>query len=750
MDANDSIYLGLWTNWSRGYVLGSTWTLSRKHGNYVIALTAFFIAFVATRFWRISCFVFHQCLSNPARAETMHRQRQIILCNSSSPEAGLLSLSTLLWVSRRLGPRRLHGLVLLILFVIVSISCFVVAGSASSRISTDVGSEVLLRADDCGQFVGRPTSGWSNKWNLNVAEKISTAIQYAEQCYASDRTSKMVRCAGFIVPKLPTAVMNYHAGCPFQDSLCRSNSSNILLDTGYLDSREHFGLNTPDSQRFQQREVLHCAPLKTEGYESTVSTGNQRFVAYDYGGVLVGTRDNLTEHNFTYRVEDLDFQYRKGGTGRPVVDFRVASEYSYTVQNKPAQSKNGGRMVPGHRALDQGPDKYLAGPHQPVQVRDGGVPHGLREAVAMVQPVAAERPGLRAAGQLLRLLCRGGAPVRHHRGGAGPRSAVDPGPPGSAAIWANMILSSNPQQLNDFIIYARSGALASKGLVFSAVALGLPDDQWKRDVVKWWSMIMATWQMAYINAVRGPNMPEFEELRTYPVNDTEKTFCENQKILSTAHTSFSMFGLCFTLATGALIIMISYILDPLFECLHTRYRHKSYQHLEWRSNATLQIHRLGEEQVGFSTWENCTALVPTTTGGADDAVMSRLDITDPTHPRLRRPASKTAGLPLDDLCEGDGEEQHKGEERYYASNKTEIGSVASPVSTADTVVVDPRYGSYAQHRGGHEPSPVSASACEVSPLESHQTPSDLAYMTRIDSHQPQESGGVSQGAVRST
>lgn len=324
MDAKDSVYLGLWTNWSRGYVLGSTWTLSREHGNYVIALTAFFIAFVATRFWRISCFVFHQVFSNPAAAETMHRQRQIILCNSSSPEAGLLSLSTLLWVSRRLGLRRLYGLVLLILFVIVCVSGFVVAGSVSSRISTDVGSEVLLRADDCGQFVARPTAGWSNKWNLNTAGMVSTAIQYAEQCYTSDRTSKMVRCAGFIVPKLPTAVMDYNAGCPFQDSLCRTNSSNILLDSGPLDSREHFGLNTPDSQRFQQREVLHCAPLKTEGYESTVSTGNQPFVSYDYGGVLVGTSENMTEYNFTYRVEDLAFQYRKGGTGRPVVDFKVA------------------------------------------------------------------------------------------------------------------------------------------------------------------------------------------------------------------------------------------------------------------------------------------------------------------------------------------------------------------------------------------------------------------------------------------
>lgn len=199
-----------------------------------------------------------------------------------------------------------------------------------------------------------------------------------------------------------------------------------------------------------------------------------------------------------------------------------------------------------------------------------------------------------------------------------------------------------------------------------------------------------------------------------------------------------MFGLCFTLAAGALIIITSYVLDPISECLHARYRHKSYQHLEWRSNATLQLHRLAEEQVGCGAWENCTALIPTTTGGADEAALSRLDISDPTHPRLRRPASKTSGLPLDDLCEGGegGEEHQEGAAgRCFASNKNEFGSVASPVSTVDTVVVDPRYGGFA-HRG-YKHSPVSVSTYEVSPLEAYPTPSDLPYMTRIHSGQRQ-------------
>lgn len=43
MDMNEGVYLGVWTKWSRGSVLGPMLTLNREHGNYVIALTAFFL-----------------------------------------------------------------------------------------------------------------------------------------------------------------------------------------------------------------------------------------------------------------------------------------------------------------------------------------------------------------------------------------------------------------------------------------------------------------------------------------------------------------------------------------------------------------------------------------------------------------------------------------------------------------------------------------------------------------------------------
>lgn len=310
MDIND-VYLGVWTNWSRGSVLGQTLTLSREHGNHVIALTAFFIAFVATRFWRISCFLFHRWFSDPTSTDALHRQRQIILCNSSSPESALMSLALLVWSWRRRGTQRhLYGVSLLIMFVVICISSFVVAGSFSSRISTDVGNEVLLRPNHCGFIHNSQTAAGNTLMTSYLHQRISTAMNYADQCYEKEPGSSMVECKRFIVPKLPSSVHST-AGCPFQESLCRSNNSNLLLDTGYIDSREHLGLNTPDSQRFQQRQVLHCAPLKVEGYEKRVISSNQTFVTYNYGSMIGGSKSNTTlVEESTYQAEDVEMQYR--------------------------------------------------------------------------------------------------------------------------------------------------------------------------------------------------------------------------------------------------------------------------------------------------------------------------------------------------------------------------------------------------------------------------------------------------------
>jgi hypothetical protein len=57
--------------------------------------------------------------------------------------------------------------------------------------------------------------------------------------------------------------------------------------------------------------------------------------------------------------------------------------------------------------------------------------------------------------------------------------------------------------------------------------------------------------------------------------------------------------------------------------------------LEWTTNATLQLHRLAQEELGCGTWEDGTDDVPTERTGA---MMARLDMKDMKHPVLMKTA----------------------------------------------------------------------------------------------------------------
>jgi hypothetical protein len=304
--------------------MGATFTTTRQQGDLLIAFTGFLIPFVASRFWSIFCLIFHQCYSTPESRNTLHHQRQIILRNSSSPDSGLFSLLMLSWAWRKLrshhhtekpkGPSHVFPVAL---FAVCCISAFTVAGGFSSRISSAPGDEVLLKGGECSiATIEKPFNASTNREPVSaISERINNAANYAQQCYTSN-TSEVLDCDKFVVKNLilPTSIIKNDSSCPFETSLCRSNDSNIILDTGYVDSNDHLGLNAPENQRYSWRYVLQCAPLVTEGFTTPITMYNQTLVNYNYGASTFVTA-NPTNNNFTYEIEDLYHQYFKGLTG---------------------------------------------------------------------------------------------------------------------------------------------------------------------------------------------------------------------------------------------------------------------------------------------------------------------------------------------------------------------------------------------------------------------------------------------------
>jgi hypothetical protein len=337
---NSTVYLGVWTNWSRGAIQGSTLTTTKAYGNLLISFTAVFIGLVTTRLWKILCLLLHRYYSTANPRGTVHHQRQVILCNSASPEAGLFDVVKLFYAWRRSGLQRLIGLVPLLLFAVTYLVSLTVAGGFSSTISTAVGDEVLIRSGFCGPIVTSQDIRDDGTSTRFVAEKLYNAANYAQQCYSTgnssgDQSSTMA-CNKFVVSNLRTATVNYTSECPFQQKICRSTRSTLRLDSGYIDSNNDLGLNAPRNARVAVRYVMQCTPLETQGYTSHVVGSKRGWVRYHYGNITDGPTDNRQETvpDFIYSIDDLDSQYLTMNNGSHTLspfNFKLGQVFNYRI-----------------------------------------------------------------------------------------------------------------------------------------------------------------------------------------------------------------------------------------------------------------------------------------------------------------------------------------------------------------------------------------------------------------------------------
>lgn len=77
----------------------------------------------------------------------------------------------------------------------------------------------------------------------------------------------------------------------------------------------------------------------------------------------------------------------------------------------------------------------------------------------------------------------------------------------------------------------------------------------------------------------------------------------------------SLFGLCFTYATGIVVILVSYTAEPLLAFFYSRCKYEEYKYLEWTANGTLQLQRLAYQGLGSEKWTDYTDDIPKTRAG---------------------------------------------------------------------------------------------------------------------------------------
>jgi hypothetical protein len=309
VDTQPSIYLGVWTNWSRGKVLGSTLTMTQRNGALLVAFVALFVTFVGARLWRITCFAIHNAYSDTGPQDAVYHHRLAVLRNSDNATAGLVSWYQLLRAWRKVGGRPFRRLLPIALLTALMAVSLTAASLLSSRIASAMGQEVLVRGS-CGvNILGHYIAGQDKNPEVEtcpafftvllpfLAQRLISFSNYALGCYSNSIETH--GCNTFVKDRLHFT-SNRSASCPFPGDVCRLTDGNLFLDTGYLNSHFDFGMNARPEERFLYRRTTHCAPLVIEGYKSFVNFSdsgiNQPYTQYSYGPAVAmrGARSNAT------------------------------------------------------------------------------------------------------------------------------------------------------------------------------------------------------------------------------------------------------------------------------------------------------------------------------------------------------------------------------------------------------------------------------------------------------------------------
>ena len=317
------VHLGAWIDWSRGTIHGATLTLTRQDGNLVIAFVAFFVAFVGTRFWRLTFLALHYIYSREEARDGIHHQRQVFLRNVPNAEAAVGTLAAIAVAWGKVAKQVWMRLFPVIGLAIAWIMGFTLAGGFSSRIAAFANNEVLLSGANCGVVQSDyGLTSFTNTAGPLIAQALVAAESYARLCYTSSPTPS-VSCGTYVKKQLVPAVVDTNASCPFDGKICKRPLGNLFLDTGLLDTHHDFGRNSPPNQRIQYRRTLHCGPLATEGYRFRRYDSPESHTVYYYGPLQ---NTNGSKTNYTARFSNdiyADLEELTRNDGDSTRDFNI-------------------------------------------------------------------------------------------------------------------------------------------------------------------------------------------------------------------------------------------------------------------------------------------------------------------------------------------------------------------------------------------------------------------------------------------
>ncbi|KAI9707010.1 MAG: hypothetical protein M1820_004598 [Bogoriella megaspora] len=553
------VYLGHWVNWSYGSIRGSTLTLSQQNGALLTAFVAIFIGWAGTRIWNIICFMVHTSLSKEDPQDAVYHQRQAVFRNADDGNAGLWNLCILLWTWRGLKwgiVRRLLPFVALSLIITLA---FTAAGVFSSTIASATGNEVLLTGANCA-IIQSPANVTEESirtlYNPYFFQLTKLDEERTLRCYSSESSTD--DCSPTIVGRLPV-MFNGNASCPFESAICHSNTTNLILESGYMNSHYDLGINSPVEHRFLYRVRQHCSPLVLDGYTTTRHVPTQALSA---NGPQINSTVTLMDFNYG-STDELPWLNGTNTTlSYPVVDYTKtppedAQGLDYTLFNYVAVANGSGMSsgfmpIPAINRTDADTIIIFLAANNVIFVGSIDDPwysahkfyHNVKGTVGSGSFTAysADSPAVAVACATQYQACNPNVPTSQ---GCSPYMGLLQllsWSNESDTIWgsdaqqklfmtAYEVISSNAPDMSHVINIA---PLLSSKSMNGGVQPALPANQWQLEMENWFKIELVALQTAFVDHANGPQYPGFDNFLWRPTKnadveyDSWKTMCKNQ------------------------------------------------------------------------------------------------------------------------------------------------------------------------------------------------------------------------------
>lgn len=611
--AAEYIHEGIWTDWSKGPILGSTLTVSPYHATILSPAIAIFVSIAGSQLWRLFQFGLHQARANTKPSHFLYHQQQVVLRNTGTDLNAL-------WRFLRLGIAWRHQKhvavvrtsVPLVVWTFIHFVTVVVASVLSSWVLS-AGNRALSRSPYCGTFnqtyldkvysndVSDPTvAPLAMEYASYINQRFAAVQQHVDICSTS-----VEGCNSMAAEDLSYSAQLMPNKCPFDSEACHPKiDGSMSFDTGYLSSMEHLGINAPEHGRVAFRFTAQCAPLNdmkyTTGWQS-VST-NSGSSSKNMADALYGP-GVTSSRNATYSITELDVECDQRATIPP---YSLDAQYA-AAGGSINQSSATFAPIPELQTTEADLSLMLLSFNNAYNspVYDpwfaASTPYNDSNAFCLKQDkvfYVRDRP-------LTGLGCTQQWQYCNTTKDANLDSAHCTPPMGIDQI-DNLIFAGSepldvkftPEQLAlisrfdqvavrasfYYVAYALSKAtsapLKARNLVSTTAGLPLPSTQWQEETKYWTDILLAYLQQSwldfstgqfspnvnYINITKSPKDSEHSD----PLDKAAAYICTNQIVRTTVYRNFNFFALMLTFVLGTIVIVLGLSIEDIIGVVRQR------------------------------------------------------------------------------------------------------------------------------------------------------------------------------------